>query len=83
MLAPLPQWANELLEEIKQVKKILETVDKIEKTVDLICVKLSDIGTNMKNLEVRVIETENSCDYMSNMCETNKTEISSAKDEIK
>ena len=67
-----PPWATELLEEVKQIKTKLQSIEKIEKTVNSINVKVSDLETKMKALDTRVNETEKSCQFSSSVAETNK-----------
>lgn len=78
-----PPWANELLEEMKQIKIKLQSIDKIEKTVNSINVKVTDLETKLKTLDTRVSETEKSCQFSASESETNKKELKVAKDDIK
>lgn len=78
-----PLWATELLEDVRQIKDRLKTVDRIDKTVNLINVKVTDLETSLKSLEVRVNETELSCKFMSDASEKTNEELKVAKDELK
>ena len=80
---PPPLLANELLEDMKLIKSKLQSIGKIEKTVNSINSKVSDLETKMKDLDVRVNETEKSCAYSSAETETNKKDIKQSKDDIK
>lgn len=80
---PPPPWANELLEEMKQIKVKLQSMDKIEKTVNSINMKVSDLETKLKSLDTRVTETEKSCQFSASESETNKKDLKVAKDDIK
>lgn len=78
-----PPWASELLEDMKQIKQKLQTVDKIEKTVNLINAKISDMETKIKKLDTRVSDTEKTCEFIANENETRGIELKRAKDDIK
>ena len=78
-----PPWATELLEEVKQIKTKLQSIDEIKKTVNSINAKVCDLETKMKSLDTRVNETEKSCQFSANQAESNKNELKTAKDEIK
>ena len=77
-----PPWASELLEEIKQIKSKLQTMDEIKKTVNSINVKVCDLEGKMKSLETRVTETEKSSTFIEKGYETNKKELKAAKTDI-
>ena len=79
---PPPPWASELLEEIKQIKTKLQTMDEIKKTVNSINVKVCDLEGKMKTLETRVTETEKSSNFIEKEYETNKKELKTAKSDI-
>ena len=76
-----PSWATKLLEDMDQVKEKLKCMDKIEKAVNLINTKVSDLET--KNRDTRLIANERACQFISNENEQNKTEMESAKNDIK
>ena len=80
---PPPPWANELLEDMKLIKSKLQSIEKTEKTVNSINAKASDLETKMKDLDVRVNESEKSYQYAAGETETNKKDIKLAKDDIK
>lgn len=79
---PPPPWASKLLEDMEHVKQKLQCVEKIEKTVNMINVKVTDLETQMKSLDVRVNETEKSCKFISETNESNKKELKNAKDSL-
>ena len=64
------------------VKQKISSIDKIEKTVNLISTKMSDLEIKMQGLDMRVTETEKSCSFVSNMSETNKKELKTTKDSL-
>ena len=77
-----PPWATQILEEVKQIKTKLQSIDKIEKTVNAINAKVSDLETKMKTLDTRVTETEQSCQFSAGEVESNKKDLKTAKEEI-
>ncbi|MEW8547532.1 MAG: hypothetical protein AB2693_28835 [Candidatus Thiodiazotropha sp.] len=77
-----PPWATKLLEDMEQIKQKLQGMDKIEKTVNLINAKVSDLETKMKSLDTRLIANEKSCEFISSVNEQNKTELKATKDEL-
>jgi DNA repair exonuclease SbcCD ATPase subunit len=78
-----PAWANELLEEVKQIKQKLNTIDKIERTVNSINSKVTDLEAKFKTLNSRVEETEKTCEFISSAIDSSRNECREAKLEIK
>ena len=78
-----PPWATKLFEDMQQIKEKLKCMDKIEKTVNLINTKVSDLDTKMKDMDTRFTANERTCQFISNENEQNKTEMKSAKDDIR
>lgn len=77
-----PPWAAKLLDDMDHIKQKLHSIDKIEKTVNQISVKVSDLETQMKSLDTRLTQTEESCDFISKVHETQKNELKAAKDNL-
>lgn len=77
-----PPWASKLLEDVEQIKQKMQNIDKIEKTVKFISSKVSDLENKMRSLDTRVTENEKSCQFISNVNETNKTDLKKAKDDL-
>ena len=75
---PPPPWAVKLLDDMEQVKQKVQGIDKIEKTVNLISSKVSDLETQMKSLDTRLRENEKSCDFISKEHESQKNELKAA-----
>lgn len=80
--ASTPPWASKLLEDVEQIKQKMQSIDKIEKTVNLISSKVSDLENKMRSLDTRVAENEKSCQFMSSVSESNKTDLKKAKDDL-
>ena len=79
---PSPTMASKLLEDMEPVKQKLQCVEKIEKTVNMINVKVTDLETQMKSLDVRINKTEKSCKFISETNESNKKELKNAQDSL-
>ena len=78
-----PPWAAKLLEDMEQLKLKFDKIDKIEKTVNSINSKVSDLEVKMQTLESRLSDNEKSCQFISNMNEQNQKAIQTNKDELK
>jgi hypothetical protein len=57
-------------------------MDKIEKTVDKINTRMTDIETKMNELDKRTIETERACAFISNVTDSQKTQIEQSEQNI-
>ena len=68
---------------MKVVKTKLQSIEKIEKTVNSINVKVCDLEEKMKSMDTRVTETEKSCQFSAAESESNEKELKAAKEEIK
>lgn len=58
-------WVSELIEDVKQIKLSMANLDQIERTVNTINMKLSDLEIKVNSIEPRVIEVERSWSFMS------------------
>ena len=47
----------------RQIKPNLQTVEKIENTLNAINAKVSDLGTKIKSLDMRITENEKLCQF--------------------
>lgn len=79
----VPSWATEMLEEIKHIKQRMLTVNNIDKTVNLINWKVTDLENNFKSLEKRVSETESTCKFIAESHDSTQEDLTVAKSEIK
>lgn len=68
---------------MKQIKAKLQTIEKIEKTVNSINAKVSDLETKMRTLDTRVTETEQSCQFSAGENESNKKDLKNCKGRYK
>ena len=76
---PPPPWATKMLEDIEQIKQKLGSIDKIEKTVNMINTKLSELETKMRSLDSRLVDNEKACEFISNTNDQNKKELQKSK----
>ena len=58
-------------------------MDKIEKTVNMINAKVSDLETKMKDMDTRLITNEKACEFVAKEHEQSKTEMKAAKGDMK
>lgn len=79
----IPPWASELLEDIKELKSVLPSINKIEQTLSLMNAKMSDLEGNVKNIDIRVTEVENSCKFISQGFEKHSQELKTASETVK
>ena len=77
-----PSWATELMNEMKQIKHKLCKLDEIEKTVNMINLKVSDLETKVHTIDTRVITVEQSCSFMGSENDDRKNELKAAKTEV-
>jgi len=78
-----PPWAIELMEDMKHLKQSIPKIERIEKTVDIISVKMNEMEMKMKSMETRISETENACTFINTETEQHKNDLAKAKTEIK
>jgi hypothetical protein len=77
-----PSWATELLDDMKFVKQKLQSVEKIEKTVNSINMKITDLEIKFKSLEVRLSDNERFCEFAAKESEDTKRDLNHVKHEI-
>ena len=77
-----PPWAKEILDDIKQMKQSLLKIDKIEKTVDSIAIKVSDLDQRVKGMDERLTDVEKCCSFISDETDKGKSDLNAAKNEI-
>ena len=78
-----PNWASELINDVKQIKLSLGKLDQIEKTVNMINLKVTDLEVKVGSMDKRLEDVETSCSYNSAENDDRKKELTSAKAEIK
>ena len=88
MPQPLPQftgqpnWVAELKEDVKHIELSMNKFDRIEHTVNMIIMKVSDLEVKVNSIEPRVTELEKSCSFISYENDIRKKEFESAKTEV-
>lgn len=60
-----PQWATQIMEDIKIIKNSVSKIENIEKTVNQISIKVETLETKMKTMEIKVNEIEKSSTFIS------------------
>lgn len=78
-----PQWAIEIMEDLKTIKASVAKIDKIERTVDKINSKVDSLESKVKSIDGRLLETEKSAAFINKEFEESKKVISTTKSEIK
>lgn len=78
-----PGWATELINDVKQIKVSLAKLDKIEQTVNMINLKVTELETKVNAIDVRVDGMERSCTFMSDENDDRKKDLEIARGEIK
>jgi len=73
--ASVPPWAAELNEDIKQLKSVLPSINKIDQTLTKINAKMYDLEIKVTSIDNRVTEVENSCKYMGQSFDQQTTEL--------
>ena len=77
-----PNWAQELINDVKQIKITMSKLEKIEKTMNTIVTKVSDLETKVKDIDKSVNEVEGTCSFISKENDDRKKELQTAKSEI-
>jgi len=78
-----PPWAADLIKDIKVIKDKMKSIEKIEKTVNLINARVADIETKVKAIDTRVTDTEQFCEFLAKENESVKVEVKEARKEFK
>ena len=77
-----PNWAQELINDVKQIKISMSNLEKIEKTMNTIVTKVSDLETKVKDIDKSVNNVEGACSFISKKNDDRKKELQTAKSEI-
>ena len=78
-----PQWATQMMEDIKSIKQSVSKIDQIEKFVNKISVKVDTLEIKVNTMDTKVKDVEKSTDFVSKQFEDSKTKLKSADDSIK
>ena len=77
-----PGWVSELIEDVKQIKLSMTKLDQIERTVNMINMKVSDLKVKVNHIEPRVTEVEKSCSFIGRENDDRKKELEKARSEM-
>lgn len=77
-----PNWAQELINDVKQIKISMSKLEKIEKTMNTIVTKVSDLESKVKDIDKSVNDVEGACSFISKENDDRKKELQTAKSEI-
>ena len=78
-----PQWAIEIMEDIKTIKSSMSKIDSIEKFVNKINLKVENLETKVKTIDSKVTETEKSSAFLNSEVESTKKKLKNAEEEMK
>ena len=80
--SPPPQWATQIMEDIKSIKMSVSKIENIEKTVNKISSKVETLETKMKTMETKVNECEKSSIFISGEFEKTKDQLKSTNEDV-
>ena len=78
-----PDWATEILESMKEMKKDLSKLGNIEKSLSNLTLKMNQLETKVSTMEPVVQNCEKSCTFLSSTYETQSNDLKNAQSEVK
>lgn len=78
-----PDWATEILDNMKEMKKELSKLSSIEKTLGTLTYKINQMENKVSTMETVVNNCEKSCGFLSTTYDTQSNDLKAAKDNIK
>ena len=78
-----PEWAVEMLDNMKDMKKDLNKLGNIEKSLSNLTLKINQLETKVSTIEPVVQNCEKSCTFLSSTYETQSKDLKSAQTEVK
>ena len=72
LLPSPPQWATQIMEDIRRTKAAVSKIDNIEKLVHKISKKVVDLETEINSLDVRVGDCDKSSSFIDSQFEEQK-----------
>jgi uncharacterized protein (DUF2267 family)/prefoldin subunit 5 len=78
----MPPWASLLFEEMKSLKSGISRIEEVEKTVNIINTRFSDLDVKVTSIDKRVGEVEKSCTYMSKEFDTTMKKLNETRADI-
>lgn len=70
-----PGWAACMMEDVRAIKEALPKIEKIEKVVNSISLKMSEFEAKLASVETRVDTIETSCNFINDSYEKQKSEF--------
>ena len=78
-----PEWASQLINDVKAIKTQVSKTEDVQNTVNQICVRIKDLETNVTSIDSRLFTVENSCTFIGKQYDDHKREIDDAKSKLK
>lgn len=76
-------WARSMMEDIQSIEQSVARIENVEKTVDLINMKLGELEVKVNQIDKRVSDVENAGSNISDQYDRQTTELMSVKGTIK
>jgi septal ring factor EnvC (AmiA/AmiB activator) len=70
-----PAWAACMIKDVRAIKEALPKIEKIEKVVNSISLKLTEFEAKLASVETRVDTIETSCSFINDAYEKQKSEL--------
>ena len=77
-----PDWANELVENVRMVKQEIGKLSGIEKTLSSINVKVMNLDTKVNNMETQLGSCDKACSFLSDEYDKHKKELKTTKNTV-
>ena len=77
-----PDWANELIENVRMVKQEIGKLSGIEKTLSSINMKVINLETKVNNMETQLGSCDKACSFLSDEYDKHKKELESTKNTV-
>ena len=58
-----PDWAAQLINDVKSIKSQVSKIEQVQQTVNQICGRIKDLETNVNSIDTRLSTVENSCSF--------------------
>ena len=77
-----PDWAAQLISDVKAIKTQVSKIEDVQKTVNQICVRIQDLETNVTSIDSRLSMVENSCSFIGKQYDDHKKELTDTKSKL-
>ena len=77
-----PLWAADLMKDVQVITEKVDEIDNIEKTVNSISGKMSELEQKVKDIDCRVQEVEKTSSFRCEKSETQAATIQNTRDEL-